>query len=325
LIADVAGSKPSGARALLGHRWSDKVYHVVLQVAAFATVFIILAIGWELYVGSQQSQHAFGLRFLKTADWDPVHEIFGALPFIVGTLYTSFLALLIALPISLGTAVMLSELAPRWISTPVSFMVELLASVPSVVYGLWGIFVLAPWLAAHVETPISKSALAHFPLFNAPPNGNDVLTAAVILAIMVLPFITAVSRDILQAVPRAAREGSYALGSTRWETIARIVIPYGRSGIMGGVVLGLGRALGETMAVTMVIGNSPNIHLALFKPGYTMSSVIANEFSEASADIHRSALIEIALLLFAVSLIVNILARGLIAFTDRNLHGKAGA
>ena len=282
---------------------------------------IIVGIGIELYLASRESQHAFGAKFIGSSQWNPVTQQFGALPFILGTLYTSFLALIIALPISIGTAIFLSELAPRWLRNPISFLVELLASVPSVIYGLWGIFVLAPWMSAHIETPISKGPLAKFPLFNAPPNGNDYLTASVILAIMILPFITAVSRDILLAVPRPMREGSYALGSTQWETIKGIVLPYGRSGIIGAVVLGLGRALGETMAVTMVIGNSASFHLPLFSPGYTMASVIANEFSEASFSLYRSALIEIALCLFLISVLVNSLARLLIYYSTRGSQG----
>ena len=325
MITDANPTPRPPAKRLTGRGWSDKVYRLILQCAALVTVVIIVAIGFELYHASAESRQAFGWKFITTNDWDPVNEHFGALPFILGTLYTSFLALLIALPVSIGTAVFLSELAPSWIRTPVSFVVELLASVPSVIYGLWGIFVLAPWIAAHVETPISHSPLAKFPLFDAPPNGTDMLTASLILAIMILPFITAVSRDILMAVPRVAREGSLALGATRWETIKNIVLPYGRSGIVGGVVLGLGRALGETMAVTMVIGNSAEIHLPLFRSGYTLSSIIANEFAEASLGLHRSALIEIALVLFAISLVVNSGARLLIYYTDRNLLGKSSA
>lgn len=311
----------SGARSFQGYGWGDRIYRLVLLLAALATVLIIAGIAFQLYTATGESRHAFGPKFVTSTEWNPVTEKFGALPFILGTLYTSFLALLLALPISVGTAIFLAEIAPPWIRTPVSFVVELLASVPSVIYGLWGIFVLAPWIAAHVETPISNGPLAKFPLFNAPPNGNDVLTAAVILAIMVLPFITAVSRDILRAVPRTMREGSYAMGATQWETIKRVVLPYGRSGIIGAVVLGLGRALGETMAVTMVIGNGQGIHLPLFSPGNTMASVIANEFSEASANLYVSSLVEIALCLFTVSLIVNSLARLLIFYTAKSIQG----
>lgn len=310
-------------RSLRGAGWGDRIYRVILQACTLTTIAIIVGIGVELYVASRDSQHAFGLGFLASKDWNPNTDKFGALPFIVGTLYTSFLALLIALPVSIGAAIFLAEVAPRWIRNPISYLVELLASVPSVVYGLWGIFVLAPWIAAHIETPISTSPLGKFPLFNAPPNGNDVFTASVILAIMILPFITAVSRDILNAVPRSVREGSYALGATKWETIRGIVLPYGRSGIIGAVVLGLGRALGETMAVTMVIGNSPNIQLPIFSPGYTMASVIANEFNEATDHLHSSSLIEVALCLFGISLLVNSAARLMIVYWSKGSKGLA--
>jgi phosphate transport system permease protein len=310
------------SRSFRGFGWSDKIYRTILRAAALVTVLLIVAIAVELYLASTEAQKTFGWGFVTSSEWNPVTQKFGALPFIVGTLYTSFVALLIAIPIGVGTAVFLSELAPRWLRDPISFLVELLASVPSVIYGLWGVFILCPWLAAHVETPISKSPLGKWPIFDAAPNGNDILSAAIILAIMVLPFITAVSRDILRAVPKATREGSYALGATQWETIKGIVLPYGRSGIIGAIVLGLGRALGETMAVTMVIGNNPSIHLPLFSPGYTMSSIIANEFNEASFSLYRSSLIEIALILFAISMIVNSLARVLIYYSSRSMRGS---
>ena len=322
VVAAAKGSEPhSSPRSLRGFGWGDRIYRLVLQLCTLTTIAIIIGIGVELYVASRNSQHAFGLGFLSSSDWSENRQHFGALPFIIGTLYTSVLALIIALPVSLGGAIFLAEVAPKWIRNPISFLVELLASVPSVVYGLWGIFVLAPWLAAHVETPLSSGPFGKFPLFDAPPNGNDVLTASVILAIMILPFITAVSRDILLAVPRPVREGSYALGATKWETIRGIVLPYGRSGIIGAIVLGLGRALGETMAVTMVIGNSPKIHLPLFSPGYTMSSVIANEFNEATDPLHVSALIEIALCLFGISLLVNSGAQLMIYYGSRGSRG----
>jgi phosphate transport system permease protein len=301
---------------------TDRIYLGFLFMASLSVLLIIAAVAFELVVGSRPSLHAFGGRFLITKAWDPVAQHFGGLSFILGTLYTSFMALLVAVPLSVGAAIYIAEIAPRWIRVPVAFLVELLAAIPSVVYGLWGVFVLAPWLVAHVETPISNNAkLAALPLFSAPPNGNDWLSASLILAIMVTPFITAVSSDILRAIPRAAREGSYALGATRWETITRVVLPFARSGIVGGVVLGLGRALGETMAVTMVIGNNTNFQIPLFSPGYTMSSIIANEFTEASFTIYRSALIEIALCLFVVTMIVNGIARALIYYTARNLEG----
>jgi phosphate transport system permease protein len=300
----------------------DRIYSAVLFIASLSILVLVIAIAVELVIGSRESLQRFGLGFFTRMAWNPVTQDFGALAYILGTLYTSFWALLIAVPISLGAAIFLAELAPRWLRNPVSFLIELLAAIPSVVYGLWGLFVLSPWLVKHVETPISEHPrLSKFFLFDAPPNGNDILAASLILAIMVLPFITSVSRDILRAIPRTAREGSYALGATRWETIQGVVLPYARAGIIGGVILGLGRALGETMAVTMVIGNELGFHVGLFHSGYTMASIIANEFSEASFSLYRSALIEIGLTLFVVTMIVNGCARVLIYYTAKSLHG----
>jgi|SRR5579884_51019 len=311
---------PSRGRSL--PHYADRVYIGLLFVASLIILILIVGIGVELYIGSRESIHTFGWKFFVRQDWDPVRQAFSTLSFILGTLYTSFWALLLAVPISVGAAIYLAEMAPSWIRTPASFLIELLAAIPSVVYGLWGIFILVPWLVQHVETPISNNArLSKLALFNAPPNGNDYLAASVVLAIMVLPFITSVSREILRAIPQQVREGSYALGATRWETITRVVLPYARAGIIGGVILGLGRALGETMAVTMVIGNNPEFHMSLFSPGYTMSSIIANEFSEAPVALYRSALIEIGLTLFFVTMIVNAGARALIYYTAKNIHG----
>jgi phosphate transport system permease protein len=300
----------------------DKIYYSLLFIASLSILILVAAIAMELTLASRQSLHQFGLRFFAHTVWDPVHAQFGGLGFVLGTLYTSFWALLVAVPIGLGAAIFLAEVAPNWVRTPVSFLIELLAAIPSVVYGLWGVFVLSPWLLQHVETPISERPwLTRFPLFNAPPNGNDILAASLILAIMVLPFITAVSRDVLRAIPGTVREGSLALGATRWETIQGVVLPYARAGIIGAVILGLGRALGETMAVTMVIGNELGFHTSLFSSGYTMASIIANEFNEASFPLYRSALIEIGLTLFIVTMIVNGCARILIYYTAKSLHG----
>ncbi|MGH7377323.1 MAG: phosphate ABC transporter permease subunit PstC, partial [Candidatus Methylomirabilales bacterium] len=248
---------------------------------------------------------------LVTSTWDPVAETFGALPFIYGTVVSSVLALLLAVPLSIGAAIYLAELAPLGIRPPITFLIELLAAIPSVVYGLWGIFVLAPWLRTWVQ-PTLAAWLGFLPLFHGPRYGVGMLAAGIILAIMIVPFITAVSREVFLAVPNAQREAALALGATRWETTRIAVLRYGRSGLIGAVLLGLGRALGETMAVTMVIGNRPEIALSLFAPGYTMASVIANEFTEATSDLYLAALIEIALLLFAVTVAVNALARFLV-------------
>lgn len=310
--------------SILGSRKSaraDKLYGAVLSVTGMSVLLIILALGIELLLGSRESLSKFGFSFFTTSDWDPNNQIFGALPFILGTLYSSVVALLIALPISLFAAVFLAEIAPSWIERPLSFMIELLAAIPSVVYGLWGLFVLRGWLVKFVEEPISKNAwLSKIPIFGDLANGYDMFTASVILAIMITPYITSVSRDIFRAIPRSVREGSYALGATQWETIKGVVFPYARAGVIGAVILGFGRALGETMAVTMVIGNAPQFSPSLFKSGYTMASVIANELGEANG-LGRSALIEIGLTLFIVTMIVNIAARLLIRLTAQDIHG----
>jgi phosphate transport system permease protein len=262
---------------------------------------------WE----SWEALRTFGFRFLVTSHWDPVAGEFGALPFIYGTLVSSVLALLIAVPLSLGAAIFLAELAPAWIRPPISFLIEMLAAVPSVVYGLWGIFVLVPWLRDWVQPALGRT-LGFLPLFQGPPYGIGMLAAGVILSIMVVPYITAVSREVLLAVPNSQREAALGLGATRWESTRMAVLRYGRSGLIGAILLGLGRALGETMAVTMVIGNRPEIAASLFAPGYTMASVLANEFTEATSDLYVSALVEVGLLLLLVTVVVNGLARLLV-------------
>jgi phosphate transport system permease protein len=276
---------------------------------ALLLIAIVASIGLELWRQSQLSIHRFGLQFWVTRTWDPVAGEFGALPFIWGTLYSSILALLIATPVALGIAIYLSELAPAWMRQPLIFLTELLAAIPSIVYGLWGIFVLAPWVRQlQILTP---EWLRQVPLFTGPPLGVGMLSAVLILAVMVIPFTSAVAREVLKAVPVAQREAAYALGATKWEAI-RAALYFGRTGIAGAIMLGFGRALGETMAVTMLIGNSPQITWSLFAPQYTMAAVIANEFTEASDDLYLHALVEIGLVLFAITLIVNVLSRGLI-------------
>ncbi len=259
---------------------------------------------------------AFGLGFFVGRTWDPVQEIFGALPFVYGTLVSAALALLIAVPFALGVAVFLAELAPSWIREPVAFLVELLAAIPSVIYGLWGLFVLAPWLRSTVE-PRLVQALGFLPFFQGPPLGLGMLAAGLILAVMVLPLIVSVGTEVLRAVPLGQREAAIALGATRWETTRMAVLPYARAGLLGAVVLALARALGETMAVTMVIGNRPEISLSLLAPGYTIAAVIANEFAEATTALYLSALMYIGLVLFLVTVAVNILARLLVARVTR--------
>ena len=291
--------------------WGDRVFRRLTRWAALSLVVIVLGLAAVMVRAALPSIHAFGWSFLATSKWNPVTEVFGALPLIYGTLVSSFLALLIAFPLGLGAAIFLAELAPMWIRPPVAFLIELLAAIPSVVYGLWGIFVLAPVLRNWVE-PALGSTLGFVPLFQGPPYGVGMLAAGIILAIMVLPFIVAVSREVLLAVPNTQREAALALGATRWEATRLAVLRYGRSGLIGAVLLGLGRAIGETMAVTMVIGNRPEIAVSLFAPGYTMASMIANEFTEATTDLYLSALVEVALLLFVITVIVNAVARLLV-------------
>jgi phosphate transport system permease protein len=289
----------------------DRLFRLVLRGAGATVLLLVVGLAVEMILGAAPALRKFGWRFLVTSVWDPVAEHFGVVPFVYGTLLSSLLALLIAVPLGVGAAIYLAELAPRWVRPPVAFLVELVAAVPSVVYGLWGIFVLAPLLRRWVQPALGRT-LGFLPLFQGPPYGVGMLAAGIVLAIMVVPFVTAVSREVLLAVPNSQREAALALGATRWETTRVAVLSYGRSGIIGAVLLGLGRALGETMAVTMVIGNRPEVALSLFAPGYTMASVIANEFTEATSDVYLSALIEIGLLLFVVTVAVNALARLLV-------------
>ena len=291
----------------------DRVYRVAITAAALTIPALLLLAGAAVFLGGWPALRQFGFSFITSSDWDPVNGTFGAAPAIVGTLVTSFLALLIATPLALGVALFISEIAPGWLRTPLGFLVDLLAAIPSVVYGLWGVFVLVPLLREDVMPFITKTLhLGGIPLFSGPQYGPSMLAAGLILAIMVLPYISAVSREVLLVVPRSQREAALALGATRWETISGAVLPYARSGIIGGIVLGLGRALGETMAVTMLIGNQHKISASLFSPGYTMASLIANEFSEASNDLHLSALMAVGFVLFVITLIVNAIARWLV-------------
>jgi phosphate transport system permease protein len=285
---------------------------MLFAFVVFALVFIM---AYEMIRGSELSIHKFGWNFLTGTTWDPVKDEYGAWPFIFGTLVSSILALMIAFPLSIGVAIFLSELAPRWIERPVSFLVELLAAIPSIVYGLWGIFVLVPWLRITVEPALHKS-LGFLPLFRGVPYGFGMLAAGIILAIMVLPIISSISRDVLRAIPNSQREAALALGATRWET-TKIILSNGKSGLLGATLLGLGRAVGETMAVTMVIGNRPEVSLSLLDPGYSMASVIANEFAEATSPLYTSSLIEIALILFIVTVLLNVLARLIIWSTTK--------
>ncbi len=296
----------------------DVIFRALTVLAALTILFAVVAIGYELWQSSSLSRAAFGLGFLGDTNWNPVAQRFGALPFLYGTVQTSLLALLIAVPIGLGIALFLAELAPAWLTDPLGFLVELLAAVPSVVYGLWGLLVFIPAFVKPAGTLLNQG-LGFFPLFGGPVFGPSRLAASLILAIMILPTISAVSRDVFRAIPRAQREASLALGSTRWEMISQVLIPYGLSGLLGAVILGLGRALGETIAVTMVIGNNLDLTASLLHPGYTMASLIANEFTEATYPLYLQALIEIALVLFVLTLLLNFLARFLVWRVARRL------
>jgi phosphate transport system permease protein len=288
---------------------------------AFGVVLIALvaAIGIELLRQSQLSIEQFGWQFWLTDTWDPVAGEFGARPFIWGTLYSSVLALLLATPVALGIAIYVSELSPDWLRRPLVFLTELLAAIPSIVYGLWGVFVLVPFVRRlQVNTP---EWLEGVPLFTGPPLGVGMLSAALILAVMIIPFTSSIAREVLRAVPQAQREGAYALGATRWEAI-RMALFYARTGIIGAVMLGFGRALGETMAVTMLIGNNPQITWSLYAPQYTMAAVIANEFTEATDDLYLNALVEIGLVLFVITLLINVASRMLIWSINRPARPK---
>ena len=298
----------------------DRLFRLGTGFFALLVVLLVAGIAFELFRTSGLSLSKFGLNFWRTKVWDPVSGEFGALPFLWGTIYSSFLALLISTPIALGIAIFLSELSPRSLRTPLAFLTELLAAIPSIVYGLWGIFVLVP-LVRKLQVAM-PDWLRHTALFSGPPVGIGMLAAAVILAVMVIPFTSSVAREVLKAVPPTQREAAYALGATRWEAI-QAAMRYGRTGIIGAVILGLGRAIGETMAVTMVIGNSPRVTLSLFAPQYTMAAVIANEFTEAADDLYLSALIEIGLVLFIVTLVINALSRVLIWSVNRRVAAKS--
>ncbi len=311
--------------ALLGAEVNvgDLVFRGFAALFAVSIVLVLGAMALQMWVAARPSIAHSGWQFVVGRDWDPVRDSFGALPFIYGTVVSSLLALTIAVPISLGVAVFLTEVAPPWLRSPVSFLVELLAAVPSVIYGLWGIFALAPFLRNHLE-PLLGKTLGFLPLFQGPHQGFGMLAGGIILAIMITPTISSVSREVLRAVPDNLREGALALGATRWEALRHAILPYARSGIVGAIILGLGRALGETMAITMVIGNRADISASLFAPGYTMASVIANEFTEATGDIYLGALAEIGLLLFAVTLLLNVIARLLVWQVARAPEGARG-
>jgi phosphate transport system permease protein len=295
----------------------DRAWAAALGVLGLAVLVVAAVIVAELLrIGWPAMAHTGIVKFITTSVWDVTRDVFGALPFIYGTLVTSVVALVLALPVSVGLALFLTEMAPPSLKSIISFPISLLAGIPSVVYGLWGLFVLVPILRKVVEPALAK-AFGFLPLFQGPPIGLGYLAAGVVLAIMILPTITSIAIEVLQTVPGALREAALALGATRWETIRVSVLPYARAGIVGATMLGLGRALGETMAVTMVIGNSPSIRASLFAPGYSLPAVIANEFAEASGDLHTGALAALGLLLFAVTVLLNVAARLLVRMSRR--------
>lgn len=289
----------------------DVLYRGLTILGALSVLGIVVAIGYELWVNTPLPREKFGWSFLTSIEWNPVTQEFGALPFIFGTIQTSLMALVFAVPVSLGIAIFLAELAPTWLRQPLGFIIELLAAVPSVVYGLWGLYVYVP-VFVRPTAELLNSTLGFLPLFEGPVYGPSRLAASLVLTIMILPTISAVSRDVLLAIPNSQREAALALGATKWEMIWQVLLPYGLSGILGAIILGLGRALGETIAVTMVIGNNLDLSPSILHPGYTMASIIANEFAEATYELYIQALIQIALVLFTLTLILNSLARLLV-------------
>jgi phosphate transport system permease protein len=315
-----------GVRTVARRAWADRSFRRLTQCFAFLVFSILAAILVSLVIGSWPAIRAFGLAFLFTATWDPVKENFGALIPIFGTLVTSLIAMLIAVPISFGIALFLTELAPTWLRRPLATAIELLAASPSIIYGMWGLFEFAPWFMDHAQ-PVLIGSIGEVPLlgalFQGPPMGIGMLTAGIILAVMVIPYITAVMRDVFELTPPMLKESAYGLGATTWEVVWRVVLPYTKVGVIGGIMLGLGRALGETMAVTFVIGNSHHLHASLFAPGNTIASALANEFTEAVGDLYTSALIELGLILFLITSIVLAASKLLLVRLARQEGGRA--
>ena len=314
-----------GSRSFLSRlRDGDEIARLITFVFAAIVVLITVLLVYELWINSTLPRHKFGLHFFVTDVWDPVMDEYGALPFIYGTLVTSGVALMIAIPLGIGASIFLAELAPPRISDTLQFFIDLLAAVPSVIYGLLGVFIVVPLMRQYIQ-PALKHTLGFLPLFTGPAYGVGFLTAGIVLAIMVIPFIISVSREVLLSVPRDQREAALGLGSTRWESTWKVVVPFARTGILGSIFLALARALGETMAVTMVIGNTPTISASLFSPGYSIAAVIANEFTEATGDLYPQSLIELGLVLFLLTFILNGLARLLIVITSQRGSGVSHA
>ena len=298
--------------------YGDRIFSLWVRVSAYSLIGLLVLIAGFLLYRAWPAVVTFGWSFVFTSEWDPVRDIYGALPVIFGTVVSSLIAMCISVPLSIGIALFLNELAPRRLARVVGFLIEMLAAIPSVVYGLWGIFVLAPWLRTVVEPFLAKT-LGFLPLFQGPPYGVGMLASGIILAIMITPTISSLSREVFRAIPRSYREAAMALGATRWETMVISVLKSARSGIMGATILGLGRALGETMAVTMLIGNRAQISASLFAPAQTMASVIANEYAEATSDIHLAALAEVGFVLFVVTFVINVLARLMVWRMNRRM------
>ena len=322
---EVTGTTRVATESLIkagGSEIADGFFRYAMMACGLCVLALVGVIVYQLITNSALSWHAFGWKFFFRSEWDPVNDEYGAFPFVYGTIVSSVLALIIAVPLAVGVAVFITEMAPTWLRGPLAFTTELLAAIPSVIYGLWAIFVLVPLLRTYVQ-PFLAKYFGWTTLFEGPPFGIGMLAAGIILAIMIVPIISAITREVMTAVPQQQREAVLALGSTRWEMIRTGVLRNARAGIMGGVILGLGRALGETMAVTMVIGNRPEIAKSLFAPGYTMASVIANEFSEATGDLYLSSLVEVGLALFIVTIIVNIIAQFLVWTVTRGTPARA--
>jgi phosphate transport system permease protein len=312
----VVGRESRRPRVVQVRLFGDRLFNLATLGLGTLILLLLLGLGVALLLDAQPAIRKFGLWFLISTDWDPVNDLYGALPFIWGTAISSAIALTIAVPLSLGVALCLSEMAPDWLSRRLGFLVDLLAAIPSVVYGLWAIFILGPWLRDHVEHFLG-TYLGFLPIFAGPKVAVGMFSAGVVLAIMVIPYISSVCTDVFRVVPQSQREAAVALGATKWEMVRMAVLPYGLSGIIGAIILGLGRALGETIAVAMVIGNAPNISASLFAPAATLASVIANEFAEATSDLYVSALIELGLVLLGLGIVLNVVARLLVAAVAR--------
>jgi phosphate transport system permease protein len=316
----VAGSRSFVSRL----REGDEIARMITFLFAASVVLITLLLVFELWQGSVLSRHKFGFSFFRTSVWDPIFDQFGALPFIYGTLVTAAVSLFIAVPLGIGAAIFLAELAPARLSDALEFFIDLLAAVPSVIYGLLGVFIVVPLMRDFLQ-PALKNSLGFLPVFQGPAYGFGFLTAGIVLAIMVIPYIISVSREVLLSVPRDQREAALSLGSTRWEATWKVVVPFARGGIMGSIFLALARALGETMAVTMVIGNNPVVSASLFSPGYSIAAIIANELTEATSNLHYQSLIELGLVLFILTFVLNGLARLLIVATSQRGAGMGNA